>query len=49
MCPACIGTAASVAASVAAVGGALSVPSRWWTRLLTRLRTLFSSHSGEQQ
>jgi hypothetical protein len=49
MCPACLGTAASVAASIAAVGGAVSVPTRWWMRLRLRVRNLFSVRSGEQE
>ncbi len=47
MCPACIGTAASIAASVAAVGGACTVPTRWWSRLAARVRSLFSHRSGD--
>jgi hypothetical protein len=48
MCPACFGTAASVAASFVAVGGAVSVPAHWWSRLRSRVRGLFSNKSGEQ-
>lgn len=49
MCPACISTAASVAASVVAVTGAVSVPIRWWSHLRSRIRGLFPINSGEQR
>lgn len=49
MCPACFSTAAAAAASAVAVGGAVTVPFRWWARLVSKVRSLFSQNSGEQR